>query len=111
MSGSEWCYAHNPALEDKRARNNRKGGKRGGRGRPTIELKNLEAKLESLADDVLGGIVEPSVAAVIVQIRNAQIRSISTGLKAREQEEILQRLEELEAAHAQRDERILGSWG
>jgi len=61
-----------------------------------VELRNIEDKLETLANDVIGGDVEPGVAAVVVQIRNAQMRAISTSLKAREQEEFEARLEALE---------------
>jgi len=61
-----------------------------------VELRNIEDKLETLANDVIGGDVEPGVAAVVVQIRNGQIRAISTSLKAREQEEFEARLEALE---------------
>ena len=105
MKGEGWCYVHHPHYQDRRRRDGRKGGKRGGRGRPTVELRSIETKLEGLADDVLAGRVEGSVAAVLVQIRNAQIRAIATGLKATEQEQILEKVEELEALlHEQRQE-------
>jgi len=40
--------------------------------------------------------VAPGIAAVVVQIRNAQIRAINAGLKAKEVEELEGRLEEVE---------------
>jgi hypothetical protein len=55
-----------------------------------------------LADDVLEGRVEKGDAAVVSQIWNAYIRAVATSLKAREQEEIEERLAELETALAQR---------
>ena len=69
-----------------------------------VELRSIEGKLEDLADNVLGGGVEPGVAAVVVQIRNAQIRAISTGLKAKEQEELETRISELESLLEDTDE-------
>ena len=96
ITKSEWCFNHHPNYEGARRKRASKGGKRGGRGRPVVELRAIEDKLEELADNVLGGSVEPGVAAVVVQIRNAQIRAISTTLKAKEQEELEGRLAELE---------------
>ena len=97
ITGSDYCHAHHPDRAKARSRAARKGGQRGGRGRPTVELRAIEGKLEDLADDLLAGRVEGGVATVLVQIRNAQIRAIATGLKATEQEQILERVEELEA--------------
>src|SRR5215207_4406317 len=96
IDSSGLCHAHHPDRAEARKRHGSMGGKRGGRGRPVVELRNIEDKLETLANDVIGGDVEPGVAAVVVQIRNGQIRAISTSLKAREQEEFEARLEALE---------------
>ena len=97
ISGSDYCHAHHPDRAKARTRAARKGGQRGGRGRPSVELRSIESKLEELAEDLLAGRVEGGVASVLVQIRNAQIRAIATGLRATEQEQILERVEELEA--------------
>src|SRR5215204_149995 len=96
ITKSEWCFNHHPNYEGARRKRASKGGKRGGRGRPVVELRAIEDKLEDLANNVLGGSVEPGLAAVLVQIRNAQIRAISMGLKAKEQEELEARISELE---------------
>ena len=97
ITGSDWCHAHHPDRADARRRSASKGGKRGGRGRPVVELASIKKKLEGLADDVLAGSVDRSDAAVISQIYNVVLRAISTSLKAREQEELEARIEELEA--------------
>jgi hypothetical protein len=110
IDNSQWCYSHHPDKLEERRRHGSKGGKRGGRGRPSTALAGIEDKLEALAESVLSGEVEPSVGAVVVQCRNAQIRAISTTLKAREQEELEQRLEELEAVITQQRERA-APWG
>ncbi len=97
ITGSDWCHAHHPDRADARRRSASKGGRRGGRGRPVGELGSIKKKLEDLADDVLAGSVDRSDAAVISQIYNVVLRAISTSLKAREQEELEARIEELEA--------------
>jgi hypothetical protein len=103
MSGHEWCYIHNPATEERRKRTNRKGGKRGGRGRPMAELSDLKAQLSALYASVLGDMVEPKTGAVLAQITNAQIRITEVELKVKEQAELEGRLEELERALDERE--------
>jgi hypothetical protein len=103
ITGSEYCHAHHPDRASARHKAASKGGKRGGRGRPGVELAAIKGKLEALADDVLSGSVERSDAAVVGQIYNTIIRAVATGLKAKEVEDIEARLEELEALLAQRE--------
>jgi hypothetical protein len=96
IRSSEYCVNHHPDYEDARRRRNSKGGKRGGRGRPQVELGDIKRRLSDLADDVLEGRQDKSVAAVASQILNVCLRAISVELKAREQLEITERLEALE---------------
>jgi hypothetical protein len=103
ISDTEWCFNHHPDYEEQRRRRGSRGGKRGGRGRPVVELATIKGKLEALADDVLSGGVDRSDAAVVAQIYNTVIRAVATGLKAKEVEEIEGRLEEIEALLAQRE--------
>jgi hypothetical protein len=70
IRGSEYCISHDPDYEDTRRRRNSKGGKSGGRGRPTSELARLASRFEELADQVLSGEVERSVGAVAGQLLN-----------------------------------------
>jgi len=93
---SEYCIAHHPDYEDARRRRNSKGGRRGGRGRPTSELARLQHRFEELADKVLDGEVERGVGAVVGQLLNGARACVRDGLAAREQEELIGRLEELE---------------
>jgi hypothetical protein len=95
MRNSEWCINHNPDHEQARRRAS-KGGKRGGRGRPSIELARLQGRFEELADKVLSGEVERGVGAVVGQLLNGARACVRDGLAAREQEELVGRLEELE---------------
>jgi hypothetical protein len=97
MRNSEWCIGHHPDKAKDRQRRASKGGKRGGRGRPQAELSDIKWRLSDLAEDVLAGKVERGVGAVASQILNVYLRAVAVELKAREQLEITERLEELEA--------------
>ena len=96
IRGAEWCVNHHPDYEGARRRRNSKGGKRGGRGRPTSELKLLQARFEELADKVLAGEVDRADGAVAGQLLNGARACVRDGLSAREQEELIERLELLE---------------
>lgn len=102
IRSSEFCVNHHPDYEDTRRRRNSKGGKRGGRGRPTSELARLAARFEGLADKVLSGEVERSIGAVAGQLLNGARACVRDGLTAREQEELIERLEALERALEQK---------
>ena len=109
MRDSQWCYVHNPDLAETRSRNNRKGGKRGGRGRPMAELGNLKAQLADLYTNVLNDVVDPKVGAVLAQITNAQIRITEVELMVKEQLELEERIVQLEQQHDRGGNR--SSWG
>jgi hypothetical protein len=98
IEGSEWCWNHDPAHAAERRRHGSRGGKRGGRGRPTSELARLASRFEELADKVLSGEVERGVGAVAGQLLNGARACVRDGLAAREQEELIARLEALEEA-------------
>jgi radical SAM superfamily enzyme YgiQ (UPF0313 family) len=109
IRGSEYCVNHHPDYEDARRRRNSKGGKRGGRGRPTSELARLCARFEELADKVLSGEVERGIGAVAGQLLNGARACVRDGMAAREQEELIARLEVLEAALEQKGDRRWGA--
>ena len=96
IDGSQWCYVHHPHHDQERRRHGARGGKRGGRGRPVAELAALRTENASLRDRLLDGELAPNVAAVAVQSLNTDARLVVAALKAREQEELAERLEELE---------------
>ena len=104
IEGSEYCYAHAPDRLDERRRNGSKGGRRGGRGRPMTEIADIKRRLSALAEGVLEGAINRADAAVVSQIFNVHLRAVSVELKAREQEELVGRLEELEEALERRRE-------
>jgi hypothetical protein len=111
IGNSEWCFNHHPAYEEQRRRRASKGGKRGGRGRPQAELGDIKRRLSDLADEVLAGEVDKGVAAVASQVLNVYLRAVSVELKAREQLELIERLEALEEAVAHNNNGGGRRWG
>ncbi len=69
----------------------------------------IRGRLSDLADDVLAGRVERADAAVVGQHLGTVIRAITAELKAREQMDVLERLEELESL-LERKERGATGW-
>jgi hypothetical protein len=96
--GAQWCYNHDPARQAERRRN----AARGGKARASGELAGIKARLSDLADDVLEEKVDKGAAAVAGQLLNTYLRAVSVELKAREQQELLERLETLEGTLEQR---------
>lgn len=94
--GSEWCYQHDPEHAEERKRNAQKGGRRGGRGRPLGEVGELKDQLKDLAAGVLDHRINAGVATIVNQIINTRLRAIELERRIREQDEILERIEELE---------------
>jgi hypothetical protein len=110
MRNSPWCIGHDPDQAEARRRRASKGGKRGGRGRPQVELAGIKDRLLGLADDLLAGSVDRQDAAVVGQLLNTVIRAVSVELKVREQLELIERLEMLEEALEQKGGRAK-PWG
>jgi len=109
MRNSAFCIGHDPDQAEARRRRASKGGKRGGRGRPSAELGRLGARFEDLADKVLAGDIERGVGAVVGQLLNGARACVRDGLAAREQEELVGRLEALEEVLEQRGEHRYGA--
>jgi hypothetical protein len=101
IPGSDYCYAHDPDRAEERRRNAHKGGKRGGRGRPSVELGRLQAVFERIAEDVLAERIDRGTAAVAIQAYNGARACVRDGLAARDQEELVARLEALEEAQSE----------
>ena len=88
----KYCYSHDPARAGERRRN----AARGGKAKASGELGRVKARLQTLADMVEEGQMDRADAAVISQIWGTYLRAVSVELKAREQLEITERLEQLE---------------
>jgi hypothetical protein len=99
---SQWCYNHDPARAEERKANSRKGGKKAGRGRPLTDLRGLRAENGQLRKRMLEGEIDPRLLAVATQSINCDIRCLEAEMKAKEQEELEERMEAIEQALAQR---------
>jgi hypothetical protein len=109
IADSGYCYVHHPDYAEERRRHGSRGGKRGGRGRPTAELKRLQDRFEELAGQVLRGEIGRADGAVAGQLLNGARACIRDLLAAREQEEMVERLEALEEQIAQQRSRRHGA--
>ena len=96
IDASGLCYMHDPDHEQDRRRRASKGGKRGGRGRPQVEIGAVKTQLQDLVEGVLSGKLERADAAVVGQVLNVYLRAVSAELQVREQMDLIARLEELE---------------
>jgi hypothetical protein len=94
----EYCWWHDPANAEKR----RRAASKAGKAKPSRELAGIKQRLSDLADDVLEGRQDRAVAAVASQVLNVYLRAVSVELKVREQQEITERLQELETLLEQR---------
>ena len=97
ITGNEFCYVHAPELAETRKRNNRKGGQRGGRGRPKNRTELVHKVADTMISKLLKEEIDPSVAAVIIQAGNLKLRAALADLKIEQQQELVERLEELES--------------
>ena len=88
----EYCYSHDPGRAGERRRN----AARGGKAKASGELGRVKARLQTLADMVEEDQIDRADAAVISQIWGTYLRAVGVELKAREQLEITERLEQLE---------------
>jgi hypothetical protein len=104
MRDSEWCIGHDPDKAEARRRRASKGGRRGGRGRPGSDLADIKMEIRGVIADVLGGDVKTGPGAVALQGYNALMRAEKLELDIREQQDLTERLEELERLLVQKDE-------
>ena len=109
ITGSDYCFNHHPDYEEARRRRASRGGKRGGRGRPVSDLGRLQGWFEDLAEQVLSGELDRARAAVACQLLNGARSCVRDALTAREQEELVERLEALESALEQRKDKRWGA--
>jgi hypothetical protein len=93
-----YCWWHDPANAEARKQAAVRGGKRGGRGRPSVELARLATRFEELANQVLSGEIERGRGAVSGQLLNGARACTRDSLAAREQEELVARMEAIEEA-------------
>jgi hypothetical protein len=103
-ASQKFCFAHDPARASQRSRNASKAA----RSKPSRELKAVKERLRKLAEQVLSGEVDEGPASVAARVYGVYLRAVEQERKVREQEEILERIEALEAKEQQGGQR---RWG
>ena len=103
--GQQWCWNHDPQTLETRRALGRRGGKRAGRGRPLAAVNDIMNRLDDLAEGVLNRKLPRADAAIVSRILNVKLSAIRVGLQAKEQEELEQRLVEVETLLQQRKEK------
>ena len=96
-AGSDFCYAHDPDRAEERRRNARRGGKSGGRGRPSVQMGDLRQEIRAVVMGVLSGRVERGIGATVFMGYNTLLRAIEVERRVHEQDVVEARLDELEA--------------
>jgi len=91
-----FCYAHDPSYAEDRKRAASKAARSPAKGRSNMEIREIKAQLKDLCAAVLEGRAERAAAAVANQIANTQLRAIELERRVRDQEELEERLDELE---------------
>ena len=94
-AGATFCYLHDPGRSEERSRNAAKAAKAKGGGSELVEVK---AELRQLFTDVRRGAADPRKAAVAAQVANALLRALALERELKETEELVRRVEELEAS-------------
>ena len=106
-----YCYQHSPETVEARRRNASRGGKAGGNGRSSGLSETAEAKrwIKVLVSGLLKGTVERDVATACFMGLNVLARYVEVERRLKEQEEVVERLEQIEdALEAQKGG---GAWG
>ena len=101
------CFSHDPANAERRS----KSAAKAARSKPNREVVALKDQFRAVANGVLNGIVEPKRGAVAVQALSALMRAIEQERKIRDQDELEERLDQLEGLveEAERS-RTYGRW-
>ena len=95
MRGSTWCIGHDPEQAEARQRRASKGGRRGGRGRPSAELVGVKAEIWEVIEAVRAEALERSTGAVVFQGYNTLLKALDTERRIRETDELARQVEEL----------------
>ncbi len=92
VGSSGLCPAHHPDYQDQR----RRGQVRGGRSKADRTIRGLHELLEDLTQRVIDGKLETSKGAVAIQLITTRIKLFEYERRARETEELEERLVAIE---------------
>ena len=107
-----YCYQHAPETEGERRRNASRGGRAGGNGRGGAgEVAQAKGWVKGLVAKMLRGEVDRGDATAAFMGINTLARLIELERKIREQDELEQRIAELESYAGEATENRSRSWG
>ena len=87
-----YCWHHAP----ERAEQRRRAASKGGSGRVSSEVRGLREMLKALTDQVISGDLETARGAVANQLITTQIKLLEYERRAKDLDELIERLERLE---------------
>lgn len=97
MEGSQWCYNHDPSRADERKRHARRGGEKGGNGRPGLpELRQIRREVREVMANTRAGSLDKDRASTILRGYHVLLRAVEAERRYIETDELLTRLEALE---------------
>jgi hypothetical protein len=92
--GNEYCWAHDPANAEQRA----KAASKAGRSKtPNAEIAEVKALLRTYMDDVIDGSLEKGRGSVAATLAGVLCRYIEVERRVKETEELAAEVEELKA--------------
>jgi hypothetical protein len=109
LQANDYCFAHHPDSKTIQRRADKRGGKLGGRGRPHSELEHVKSEFFRIFGELEAGSLDKGVGAVLIQALNGVRRCIEDQRRIREQDEIVERLTELE--HRYQENGVSRKWG
>ena len=99
VDGSQrYCYQHDPARADERSRN----ASRAARSKPHRALRDIQAEIRSVIDDVRAGEIDRRDAVAMFTGFNTLLRALEQARRWREIEELEERMSEIEDRLASR---------
>jgi hypothetical protein len=107
IHGTQWCVAHHPQYDAARKQGGVKGGKRGGRGRPSTEIHMAKSEIRRVIDAIEAGDIETRKAAVMFQGWNLILRALETERNIKETEELAAMVEQLWEQRSEPKRRVL----
>ncbi len=108
--GQDTCWSHSRETAERRREYARAGGKARSRQAPS-ELSLIKSQLRGIASSVLTGDLDRGTAVVINQIFNSLLRSIELERRLDAQQDLMERLAELEAEVERRGQGVSRGWG
>jgi hypothetical protein len=100
------CYAHDTAFAEDHKRAASKAARSPAKGRSTSEIREITRRLRDLLDGVLEGRVDRAVGAVANQICNSLLRAVEIERRAKVEDDLELRLDEIEDLLGQTEERV-----